>query len=74
MAWTLFYNPMTLSSDAWALWLVLPLCATVAIVYKTIRIKDLRRLPLEASMLFGLIIAGLAALGAGLWGIHILFL
>ncbi len=66
LAWTLFYNPLPLPSSA-VLWLVLPLCAAVAIVYKTLRVKDIRRLPLVAAGLMLYISGGLAALGAGLW-------
>ena len=66
LAWTLFYNPMTLEYDQ-LLWLLLPLCASLAIVYKTVRTTNLRRLPLEALALFGYLILGMVGLGAGLW-------
>jgi hypothetical protein len=65
-AWTIFYNPMPLQSHV-VLWMVLPLCMSVAVVYKTIRVRELRRLPREAAGLILYISAGLVALGAGLW-------
>jgi hypothetical protein len=65
-AWTIFHNPMTLSWGA-MLWLVIPLCASVSLAYKTIRTRDLSRLPYEAIFLLVYILGGLAALGAGLW-------
>ncbi len=67
MAWTLFVNPMTPSSGLTLLWLLLPVCAAVAIVYKTIRTSRLSRLWLEIVALIGYMVIGLGALGAGLW-------
>ena len=49
------------------LWLLLPLCASLAIVYKTIRTNNISRLPLEILALFGYILLGLLGVGAGLW-------
>lgn len=66
LGWTLFYNPMTVKYDN-LLWLLLPLCASLAIVYKTVRTNNLRRLPWEILILFGYLILGMAGLGAGLW-------
>jgi len=65
----LFTYPMDLSFQA-ALWLVLPLCASVSIVYKTVRTEDVRRLPVEVAGLFAYMIIGLVALGVALWAIH----
>jgi len=65
-AWTLFYNPVLLSSGA-VLYLVLPLLAAVAVIYKTIRTKNIRRLWLEILGLILYMYAGLAALCAALW-------
>ena len=62
----LFYNPMILSTHR-LIWLVLPVCASVAIVYKTVRTQNLRRLPIEIGVLFGYLVGGLAALGVGLY-------
>ncbi len=64
-----FYNPTVLSSDS-LLWLLVPICASVAIVYKTLRTANLRRLPLQIAWLMTYMLVGLAALGAGLWAIH----
>lgn len=66
IAWNLLYNPMQMSS-ATVLWLVFPLCASVALVYKTVRTKNLRRLPWEVLWLFAYMIVGLILLGSGLW-------
>lgn len=67
IAWTLFYNPMPLTSDLVRLLLVLPLCAGVAIVYKTVRENDLRRLFLRIISLFCYMIVGLVMLGVVMW-------
>ena len=65
-AWTIFTHPMALKSTS-LLWLVIPLCASVAITYKTIRTNNLRQLPLEVLMLVIYMVVGLAALCAGLY-------
>jgi len=65
----LFVHPHVLPFDT-ILWLVVPLCVSVAIVYKTIRVSSLRQLPRQACTLVILMLAGLFALGAGLWAIH----
>jgi hypothetical protein len=64
----LFVHPQTIPFSM-TLWLLLPLCASVAIVYKTIRVDSIRRLPIEASVLIIYMLGGLFALGAGLWAI-----
>ena len=69
MGWTLFYNPMNLTFHG-LLYLLVPLCLSVAVVYKTIRVKHLRRLPVAIAGLIGYMLVGLLALGAGLWAIQ----
>jgi hypothetical protein len=68
-AWTLFYNPITLSSGN-ELWLLLPLCAAVGIIYKTIRASHLRVLAREILFLMVYMVVGLVALCVGLWAIQ----
>ena len=65
-AWTIFHNPIPVSSRD-LLWLLFPLCASVAIIYKTIRTHDVRRLPLEILVLVGYMAGGLVILGVALW-------
>ncbi len=65
-AWSLFHKPILLSFDS-ELWLLLPLCFAVALVYKTIRIGELRRLPREMAFVMAYIVVGLIALCVGLW-------
>ena len=67
IAWSLFVNPMVLNGDRWTLRLLIPLCASAAIVYKTLRTNNLRRLPLEVLSLIGFMVLGLIGLGLGLW-------
>ena len=69
ISWALFYNPMTLGFHS-ELWLVLPLCAAVGLVYKTIRVHDLRHLPRDVLVLMVYMVAGLVFLAMALWGIH----
>ena len=72
MAWTMFLNPMTIPAAA-VLWMILPLCLTVAIVYKTIRTDDLAKLPRQVAGLMAYMAGGLALLGAALWLVQRIF-
>ena len=63
---TLFYHPIVLPK-ALELWLLLPLCAVVAVIYKAVRIEHVRRLPREALVTFLYMIGGLVGLGLVLW-------
>lgn len=47
--------------------LMFPLCLSIAIVYKTIRLDDLRELPKAAAVLWVTIIIGMCLVGGGLW-------
>lgn len=66
---TLFYNPITLGSNS-ELWLLLPLCAVVGLVYKTIRVEHLSHLPKEFLQILLYMAFGLVTLCTGLWVIH----
>ncbi|MBI5723210.1 MAG: hypothetical protein HZA50_04575 [Planctomycetes bacterium] len=66
LAWTLFYNPVPMPST-WSFWLLLPLCLSIVVVYRTIRTKDMRRLPMEILRLSIYMAAGLSILGLALW-------
>ena len=47
--------------------LMLPLCLSIAVVYKTTRCDRLREVPASAAVLWVTIIAGMYAVGVGLW-------
>ncbi len=47
--------------------LMLPLCLSIAVVYKTTRCKNLRDVPVAALILWGTIVIGMYAVGVGLW-------
>ncbi len=64
---TLFRNPMEISSSC-ILWLLIPLCVSVAIIYKTVRTDNVRRLHIQIVSLVAYMIAGLVLLGGVLWG------
>ena len=49
--------------------LMLPLCLSIAIVYKTIRCENMRDMPTEALGLWITIVLGLYAVGVGLWAV-----
>jgi hypothetical protein len=62
----LVVHPLPISF-ALQLWLVIPLCLAVAVIYKTIRVNDLRSLPLQIVLLGGYMLGGLTALALVLW-------
>ena len=63
---TLFVNPLDISSTS-MVFMMIPLCMAVAIVYKTIRVDHIRQGPLQILLLMAYMASGLTALGAALW-------
>jgi len=47
--------------------LMLPLCLSIALVYKTTRCENLRDVPVAALVLWITIVLGMYAVGVGLW-------
>lgn len=47
--------------------LMLPLCLSIAIIYKTTRCENLREVPVAALGLWITIVLGMYAVGLGLW-------
>lgn len=47
--------------------LMLPLCLSIAVVYKTTRCESPREVPLAAMSLWFTIVLGMYAVGLGLW-------
>lgn len=60
-----FLDPLPL--DTWWLMLLPPLVVAVAVVYKTIKLDDLRRLPRQAVILSAQIIVFMILAAAALW-------
>lgn len=69
IAWIDFTSPMLISSAA-TIWLLIPVCLAVAVVYKTVRTAHLRNIFREVVVLMVYMLVGLVALGAGLWAIQ----
>ncbi len=67
LAWRPFLDPLWLPGR-W-LWLLLfpPIAVTIAIVYKTIKLPDLSRLPWEVARLSAMIVGFMAAIGLVVW-------
>ena len=63
----LFTMALELGSRQQRLLLILPLCLSIAIVYKTTRCENLREVPVAALALWGTIVVGMYAVGVGLW-------
>jgi F420-0:gamma-glutamyl ligase-like protein len=62
LAWRPFLDPINALHDVWWL-LLIPMAIFVAVIYKALRIPNLRRLPAEATMLTLQIILGMLGLG-----------
>ena len=54
--------------DHWP-WLILPLCAGVAIVYKSVKCQTMSRVPKEALVIFVWMLVGFAAAAGALAGV-----
>ena len=61
----IFKPPIQMGADH--IWLVLPLCMVLAVVYKTIRVKYIRQLPLQILSLWAYIFVGLVSLAVAFW-------
>lgn len=48
-------------------WLLIPLAAAIAIVYKTLKVRNVRQVPLAAAGLTLTILIGMAVAAAALW-------
>lgn len=62
------YVPFMQPLPVWDVWylLALPLCAAVSIVYKSIRCRSMRKVPIEAAKAVVWIVLGLSAAAVGL--------
>jgi hypothetical protein len=49
--------------------LMLPLCLSVAVIYKSTRMENMREVPTSAAILWVTIVLGMAAVGVGLWAV-----
>jgi hypothetical protein len=67
----LAYRPFLDPLPVWNQWflLILPLCAAVTIVYKSIKCRSMSQVPREAFQILVLILLGFLASGAALWGL-----
>ena len=52
------------------LFMMFPLCLSVAIVYKTTRCPSLRDMPVSALVLWVTIVLGMYTVGFGLWALY----
>ena len=62
----LFYHSQIRPSSL-MLWMLLPLCLVVSIIYKTVRIHSLRLLWWQILYMFGYIVCVLVAMGIAAW-------
>ena len=68
MLLAIFTRAMELSGSERFL-LMIPLCLGIAVVYKALRLDDLRKLPQAALILWVSILTGMCLVGIGLWAI-----
>jgi len=72
LVWTLAsggYRPFIWPAPVWNYWYLLlpPLCLGIAIVYKSIRCDQMKRVPRESIQLCCVILAVMCLAGLGLW-------
>jgi hypothetical protein len=67
----LFINPVHLPSGAF-LWMLLPLVACVATVYRATRVRTARELPRTTLFTFASIVAGMVLIAAAFYAVHML--
>ncbi len=65
LAWTPFLDPIPL--DRYWLWLLPPLVAVIAVVWKALKVRDMRHLPRQATVLWAQILAFMALAAVALW-------
>lgn len=64
-----FITPVPLTG--WQqLFMLVPLCLAVSIVYKLTKLENLREVPLAAAITWVTIIVGMFAVGFGLYALH----
>ncbi len=68
LAYTPFLQPIPGLWDEW-IWLLLPLCAGVAVVYKSIKCQHMKQVPVQALLITVYILVSMAAAGAALAGV-----
>lgn len=69
LLWFIIPVPLT----GWEqLFLLLPLCLSVSVVYKLTKMDNLREVPLAALSTWVTIVIGMFAVGAGLYALHLL--
>ncbi|MDY7011080.1 MAG: hypothetical protein SVV80_10070 [Planctomycetota bacterium] len=61
----IFKHPVQMGGNH--IWLVIPLCMVLAVVYKTIRVHSLRQLFMQILSLWAYIFVGLAVLAVAFW-------
>ena len=59
-------------SGIWRFFLMVPLCLSVALIYKITRIDNIREAVSAALVLWVTILVGMVALGVGLWLLFII--
>jgi hypothetical protein len=69
LAWTPFLDPIPIWSNAVWPWLLLPLTAAVALVYKSIKCRSMRQVPREAAAIAIWIVLGMAVAAVVLSGV-----
>jgi hypothetical protein len=66
----LFVEPIHLTGW-WRLAMMLPLCLGIAVVYKALKIDDLRSLPAGSLALWATLVAGMMAVGVVLMIVYV---
>ena len=65
------FEPFRQPLPVWDYWylLLIPLCVGISIVYKSIKCREMKQVPREASVIFIMIMLGMTATAAGLYAL-----
>lgn len=67
LAYRPFIDPLPIGNSGGWVWLFVPLVILVALAYKTIKLRDLRELPRQATVLTLQIVIFMGAAASALW-------
>ncbi|MGN6626864.1 MAG: hypothetical protein ACTHLN_09615 [Tepidisphaeraceae bacterium] len=76
MTGVLAYIPFLTPLPVWNywVWLMVPLCAGVSVVYKTIKCRYVHQIPAQATILTLWILASMVAVAVGIFAVYRVFL
>jgi hypothetical protein len=65
------FEPFRQPLPVWDYWylLLIPLCVGISIVYKSIKCREMKQVPREATVIFSMIVLGMVTAAVGLYAL-----